>query len=1077
MSRVFLLFVLAIMVADAQGQAMEELARRHALIDTLSQIEDHAGTIRAVERQRTGSVNTTWEDSLHLYIHKLGRAHWKLKNAEAGIAEAEGLYAWVIQRGAEPKERLEALSGLSWLYYELGYMKECLRVDSMALAIALDHPELGPKELAHAYQNVGFDHASMGHHQAAIRSYLQARSVYERSSDPSYLDLSECYNGAGVSSWHLGRTRAAEGYYREALAKLERSKDPDALLRKAGIVSNMGIMWQDAGDIPRSRANYQEGIRLSTEMIAQATDPTTRASAILSRSKGYVNLATVYFSLGDNGRSQELLDLAYRDRASVLEPSDPRLIGIRERMADIAIETRDLARAEVYITQFMEASSTYFGEGNEGQLRASTKLAEVYAGAGRIDEAAALFRRSIALQRDRQHTSTDPEFAVALRRRARFALLHGSTDEAITDLLEARTIMQRVHGEQHFKVAQYEVLLAEAAMAKADPTAALKWSSAALDKLQDRVSTLKQTSVPVAFPQPHLLPDAILWKVKAELALAATGGTGGDPSADIDLAIRSLDLDRIAIDDEGSQLGLVAAHKSLFDLAIDLAYVSYAQHRSVKDIDRFLGLMEADRSILLKARLNDFTSLRFSGVPDSVLLREQELIKAMVIDPEAEGPVTRAMDAENAFALFLNDLSKHYPRYYELRYGIATINVADVRKKLLRPGRDLLAYALTESYMYMLVVRTDTAVIVRTPNDRAAGTVHALSDAIAKRHVASYASTGFQAYSEFIAPIASLLTGKELLVIPDGPLHTVSFEAFLTDPSERNSSKNALIQRYAIAYLLSATTAVQFAEMARERSQGVLALAPGFSDREKQRYLAEVLDTGAVDRDFLNYVRQPFAVNTARGLARTLHATVLLESDANEAEFRERAEQFGILHLGTHAEMNATSPMYSRLVLSKSGSTTDAESDGYLHAYEIYELDLRAQLAVLSACETGTGRTDEGEGVRSLGYGFAYAGCPSLVVSLWSIDEKVSATILERFYAYLAEGMPKHIALRQAKLDHLAQAQDELALPYYWAGLVLVGDVGPVEIGGGWERVVGWCIAVLMLIGLFVWWFKRRRTT
>ncbi|MBK7483391.1 MAG: hypothetical protein IPI72_11795 [Flavobacteriales bacterium] len=170
-------------------------------------------------------------------------------------------------------------------------------VDSMALAIALDHPELGPKELAHAYQNVGFIMRAWGHHQAAIRSICKPIGV-RASSDPSYLDLSECYNGAGVSSWHLGRTRAAEGYYREALAKLERSKDPDALLRKAGIVSNMGIMWQDAGDIPRSRANYQEGIRLSTEMIAQATDPTTRASAILSRSKGYVNLATVYFSLG-----------------------------------------------------------------------------------------------------------------------------------------------------------------------------------------------------------------------------------------------------------------------------------------------------------------------------------------------------------------------------------------------------------------------------------------------------------------------------------------------------------------------------------------------------------------------------------------------------------------------------------------------------------------------------------------------------------------------------------------------------------------------------------------------------------
>jgi CHAT domain-containing protein len=174
--------------------------------------------------------------------------------------------------------------------------------------------------------------------------------------------------------------------------------------------------------------------------------------------------------------------------------------------------------------------------------------------------------------------------------------------------------------------------------------------------------------------------------------------------------------------------------------------------------------------------------------------------------------------------------------------------------------------------------------------------------------------------------------------------------------------------------------------------------------------------------------------------------------------------------------MNATSPMYSRLVLSKSGVAVDSEADGYLHAYEIYELDLRAQLAVLTACETGIGKNEDGEGVRSLGYSFAYAGCPSLVMSLWKIDEKVSSEIISRFYEYLAEGMPKHLALRQAKLDHLANSPEELTSPYYWAGMVLVGDVSPLEVGSFWGQWRWWVLAALCAFVLIsgVWWWKKK---
>jgi len=96
------------------------------------------------------------------------------------------------------------------------------------------------------------------------------------------------------------------------------------------------------------------------------------------------------------------------------------------------------------------------------------------------------------------------------------------------------------------------------------------------------------------------------------------------------------------------------------------------------------------------------------------------------------------------------------------------------------------------------------------------------------------------------------------------------------------------------------------------------------------------------------------------------------------------------------------------------------------------------------------------------------------VMSLWSIDEKTSSAIITRFYELLAEGLPKHEALRQAKLDHLATADEELSMPYYWAGLVLVGDVEPIEIGF-WDRYGWWVLAAAVVLVLVVA-FRRRRS-
>jgi len=1067
---VALLPILLLFGAHAGAQT-DPLAARQARINKLYEAEKYAETISEIDLQVKAAAGTTWQDSLQHYLYKYGRATRKVSDAAAGISAAERIYALVKQRGNAIHE-IEALFDLSWTYYDVGEMKQCARVDSTAVTVADRDPKVPLSQRGRARQYLAFDYSVIGDHRNSAKYALEAIAQYQKADSIPPAQWAESYTAAGVANWHMGRIREAEGYYLKALEILGDGPEEAILVRKVSTNGNLGVLWQNAGDFTRAKTYYHESLRNSDHVIAATTDPFTRDEAIVNRSRTYLNVATVYFQLGDDGRARELMEIAWKDRSSVLEPDDPQLLVVRDRIADLEIAQGSLYKAEQLVTAYVAACKKKFGTRSEEYIRACSKLGDIALRKGDTAKADSLFRVSMEAGKLNADEKTDAVRVLTLQGRARMRVDAGRAPEAIADLQQARGILMNIYGSAHFKVAHCDVLLAEAAYAGGDMTASVNFSNTALRSMQDRVRALKASKVPRAFPDPHLLPDAIYWNVLAKRILSSN--TNEHWSADVDLAIAALARNKAAIEDEPSKLLLIGSQKRLFDLAMALAYDAYASSGAEDDIERFLQLSEADRSILLKSHLNAFAGIRFAGMPDSITSKEQELITALDIDANDRAAATDMDRREKAYADFLGRLEREYPQYFQLRYGESAITLATIRKLLLTGDRDLLVYAMTKEHLYMLVLGAKHAKLLRTDATGIAGQVRALNTSITARNTNHYVSEAHRLYTSVFAPVADLLTRKELLIIPDGDLHTVNFETLLSKPDAKDFRKNLLIQRYAIADLLSATTAMQFADMARERSKGVLAIAPGFSDELKQDYLAHVPDSSMVDRSFLSYVRQPFAVITAQGLGTSLQAKVMVGGDASEQGFRAAANKYGILHLGTHAETNATSPMYSRLVLSKDGQGVDPDADGYLHAYEIYELDLRAQLAVLTACETGTGRNDDGEGVRSLGYGFAYAGCPSLVMSLWSIDEKVSSEIIARFYEYLADGMPKHIALQQAKLDHINNAPDELALPYYWAGMVLVGDVEPVEVGSSLWRYAPWVLASLLIVVVILWSLRRR---
>jgi CHAT domain-containing protein len=164
---------------------------------------------------------------------------------------------------------------------------------------------------------------------------------------------------------------------------------------------------------------------------------------------------------------------------------------------------------------------------------------------------------------------------------------------------------------------------------------------------------------------------------------------------------------------------------------------------------------------------------------------------------------------------------------------------------------------------------------------------------------------------------------------------------------------------------------------------------------------------------------------------------LLIDASATESNFKALPlGDYRIIHFALHGVGSPQFPDRAALVL---GNSEGAGQDGLLQAREIRELPLRADLVILSACDTGSGKLLGEEGIASLERAFLLAGARSVVASLWTADDTYTIGLMKRFYQHLVAGSDEGAALRQAKLDLLKEFGDQ-ALPIYWAGFTLVGD-------------------------------------
>lgn len=454
------------------------------------------------------------------------------------------------------------------------------------------------------------------------------------------------------------------------------------------------------------------------------------------------------------------------------------------------------------------------------------------------------------------------------------------------------------------------------------------------------------------------------------------------------------------------------------------------------------------------------------------LLRE----KAAPVDKQNQPALARLerelSKADGDLADWVRKVRADNPRYAELRYPEPA--KLEQAQELLDAQTLLLAYTLSEQESYLFAVTQKGLRVLRLPGAaRLNGLVERLLAALTNREETSedHRPLAGELYRALIAPVdrAGLLAKKtRLIVVADGALHRLPFEVL-----KPTGKRLYLVERLAISYAPSASVLVNLKNMPRPTESGqkpfIAFAAPQYDLRaaEPSDSVLSAVTRAAGGGQRWNFAPLRFSDREAQAIANLFGQEALVFTGAQASEenvkVKDRLQQYRLVHFSAHGLVNEQRPRFSSLVLSLRPSVagpvagsdagpvagSDAANkpavgeDGLLSAYEIFSLKLKADLVTLSACETALGKEVKGEGLMSLVRAFMYAGTPSVLASLWKVDDEGTAKLMVEFYRNLTQGtlkngkrLTKAEALQRAQVDAIKQGR----APYYWAPFVLLGQ-------------------------------------
>jgi len=852
---------------------------------------------------------------------------------------------------------------------------------------------------------------------------------------------------------NVGFFYSGKGNKDKALAMYIEAKNKQAHLNKQSVLytsllNNIAHIYQRKGNLVKA-----EFLFLQIQDILQKKGATTN----LPYAKLLHDLGQLYLQLEQLDKALPLFLAAKNIREGKLGKEHPKVASILLTIGDVYFQKENYKKALAMNIRAKEIVQKAQGSKSLEMARANIALARNYKRIKNYKTAIELFQTAAAT------------YALSLGKRHPYYLL----------CMNAMAVVYKEKGD----LEKAWELVQQAIQINTQTAISLNITSAWADSIEN-----------VAYTSNSNLEKAIfsLKIVYNLLELEEKSATTKEEQLVVaKLVNRLLDKFKNKVSTEKDKLRMLA--QSSYWLQISLSLMNAEEH-----IEEAFALADQNKSALLLQATQSADIYRIGNLPDSLaeqdkkLLKKQSRLQAKLQENRPKAQKETLRDALNNVNIKIDALSSKikegYPKYYELKYQQASTETKEVQA-LLDDKTALIEYVIVEEGVHIFKIQEGQAqwlrhIVAKKELDKNIRALHEVLSSYRslmkdeKKSYQRFIRLAHWFYQNLLEPVLQDNAQIEhLVIVPDGELGHLPFETFLVEqaPQEFTPYKELhyVLDDYKVSYNYSAALWKQNKEESNTQNNGqMLGVAADYTLELPNNLSPLRLPSDQDLRAILNPL--PAAKKEIEGLQEKFEGLFVFGTEASEKLVKQKAADYAILHFAVHGVLDNRRPVLSSLAFSEDG---DSVENNFWQAHEISKMDLNANLVVLSACETGYGRFEQGNGIASLARSFMYAGAPALIVSLWQVNDYATAVIMENMYKNLAAGQPKDEALRQAKLQYVDMAVGVAGHPAYWSPFIQIGSTAPVTIQQK-TNAWGWRAGLLLgipLLGLGFWWWRRQK--
>ena len=1063
----------------------------------------------AADLYKNSEVSTKYIECLNL----IAETSYSSGNRQQAILEGEKHLAIATELLDSMDENLAASHfALATFYSSSGLVKDSYRHYAQSLSIRKQNGD--SLLVATGYQGMGTFHFYAGLLEDAFTYFDSAYQIRLVKLGPDHPKLGDLSLNMAVLNSILGEFIEAEKLYKEALRIIKLNEGGQSS-KIATIYNNMGRLYQQTGKFYKALQVYQSSIRIKKEKLGEG-HPSTLTTL--------TNLATSYRMMGRLNDAERIYLKCLDLRKEKLGLMHPDVADSYEHLVEFYYNIRSLNLAMEYAERCMTIRVKLYGDTHPIVANIYSYMANIYQEMGEFSQAKILIKKALRNHnistkiQTIDHSDLYRDLATVCKDLEQY-------DSAIVYYDKSLQALQATDASSMVIARNYYNGLANIYYRMEDYPTAMEYSDKAINihLTSEEANDLEFALIYFNRSLYHFDSfqyDSSLFYINLSKeflvefdSLEQKNHLASDPILSLDILLYKLKCyknlfekennpsylqDAYHVIEEGNvltfQIGLLQNNKNdqlefqerfydFYSLSQQLSLRHYSVFSDSKALDLAFQQAEFLKSTLLTKHLVTKDIDKTLGVPNDILdlrddiTNEISYLESQQLNGKTEASVGELEDLVNSLFLVRRKrdsleraIKEQYPSYKFLLDAKISTTIPEVKNSLIS-NQALLEFSITDSQIYLYTITKEKVYVDSTSN---LSQINTLVDSLHLQLTSVEADESVEQFNQWSHELYQLLLAKtiaqlpdhvnELIIIREGFLSNLPFELLLTSaPMATTFSKQPyLLKDYNIRYHYSANLfCYPSPKKSKDYKKDFIAFAPSFSEDSRPLIVATRAEIG----DLLYNDKE------VNGIKNYLEGDVYLSQQANEKTFKSGLADYRIIHLATHAFVNDTTPELSKVMFSSLAK--DSIEDNALYMSEISNLEIPAELVVLSACNTAVGQDRKGEGMLSLGRAFTYAGSKAVIMSHWPVNDFATSQIMEYFYNGISNQATISTSLREAKLQYLENVEfPKLAHPKYWAAMTGVGDDTVLkEKTNYWIR---WLLALAILVS-GVWFVRKKR--